>query len=502
MRKILFSIPVLLAAAVSFSSCNGALDITQDNRLTASNMWQDANDVTTSTRGIYYLMRKNFMNRYTSVFYWSEVRVGECMWDTPRKTDISTKDCTDMLNNSMSSSTASCSWQKLYTTIDQANAVLKYAPQIQMTESEAGYAYGQSYFARAFCYFWAVRIWGDVPLNLVPIESPSQPETYPERADKQTVYATIESDIEAAYRYISYLGDNKYYATPDALHMLMAEFSLWMYATQGGNEEYLTKAQTALEAIGISGERLLDDYASIFSRTNKVNNEVIFAINNDEGDGNTGSAYYHNMYPYYTDVDEKYWSNPVPISGQFLDLSESFQQKLLDSYNNNNDIRVDCIFGRGNYGPGGEYITWVNKFLPELEAGSKTYIYDTDLLYYRYAYAVMLYAELMYYKEDYQKANEALNLIAGRAYGDSNHYTDATKEAVLQALTDEYFIEFVHEGIIWWALIRLDEISDYNPVIAENLKLNKNFLLLPVSQSALNKNSNLEQTEGWGTTAD
>ena len=138
MRKILFSIPVLLAAVVSFSSCNGALDITQDNRLTASNMWQDANDVTTSTRGIYYLMRKNFMNRYTSVFYWSEVRVGECMWDTPRKTDISTKDCTDMLNNSMSSSTASCSWQKLYTTIDQANAVLKYAPQIQRTESEAG----------------------------------------------------------------------------------------------------------------------------------------------------------------------------------------------------------------------------------------------------------------------------------------------------------------------------------------------------------------------------
>ena len=81
--------------------------------MTASNMWLDANDVTTSTKGIYYLLRKNFMNRYTSVFYWGEVRIGEYMWGTPRMTDISQKDCTDMLNNAIASTTASCSWDLL-----------------------------------------------------------------------------------------------------------------------------------------------------------------------------------------------------------------------------------------------------------------------------------------------------------------------------------------------------------------------------------------------------
>lgn len=152
MKKIIQKL-FILAAALFTVSCNGDLNISQDNKLSASNMWKDANDVTTSTKGIYYLLRKNFQNRYTSVFYWAEARVGNYMWSTPQMTDISTKDCTDVLYNTMTSETSVCSWNLLYTVIDQANAVLKYAPDITMTESEAGFAYGQAYFARAFCYF-------------------------------------------------------------------------------------------------------------------------------------------------------------------------------------------------------------------------------------------------------------------------------------------------------------------------------------------------------------
>lgn len=71
MKKIIQKL-FILAAALFTVSCNGDLNISQDNKLSASNMWKDANDVTTSTKGIYYLLRKNFQNRYTSVFYWAE----------------------------------------------------------------------------------------------------------------------------------------------------------------------------------------------------------------------------------------------------------------------------------------------------------------------------------------------------------------------------------------------------------------------------------------------
>ncbi len=79
-------------------------------------------------------------------------------------------------------------------------------------------------------------------------------------------------------------------------------------------------------------------------------------------------------------------------------------------------------------------------------------INDCDLLYYRYAYAVMMDAELKYYKKDYAGALASLNIIAKRAYGIEDFYKTATRDAVLEALVNEYFLEFPAEGVIWWPL--------------------------------------------------
>ena len=55
---------IALAGCAAFvaTACHGDLDIIQDNQLTASNMWTESSDVTTSAYGIYYLMRANFVS--------------------------------------------------------------------------------------------------------------------------------------------------------------------------------------------------------------------------------------------------------------------------------------------------------------------------------------------------------------------------------------------------------------------------------------------------------
>ncbi len=53
-----------------------------------------------------------------------------------------------------------------------------------------------------------------------------------------------------------------------------------------------------------------------------------------------------------------------------------------------------------------------------------------------------------------------------------DYYTAASGGAVLQALIDEYFLEFPAEGVIWWALIRLDKIWDYNSYLIGAIKDN------------------------------
>ena len=127
----------------------------------------------------------------------------------------------------------------------------------------------------------------------------------------------------------------------------------------------------------------------------------------------------------------------------------------------------------------------------------KPVVLDCDLLYYRYALAVMMDAELKYYKKDYSGALASLNIIAKRAYGVDNFYKEANRDAVLSALVNEYFLEFPAEGVIWWALIRLDKIWDYNPALKSMQATNKNILLWPITASARNKNHKLTQTEGW-----
>lgn len=290
-----------------------------------------------------------------------------------------------------------------------------------MTDAERGYAIGQAAFARAYCYFWAARLWGDVPLVTVPIESVSQPEAYPVRAPKANVYTQIGADIQTALDNAQYLGNDKYFATKDAVNMLKAEYALWMYSTQEGGDTYLDMAEEALTSIGITSGRLLSKYGDVFSRNNKRNNEIIFALNNNQTEKILG-GYYQYFYMPNTDVASQYQQKPVPINAtQWWSYSQNFVDILRASKKNNGDSRVDCNLGDGNYGAAGQNLTWPNKFLGDM-SGAIT-ILDSDLLYYRYAQAVMMDAELKYYKKDYAGALKSLNIIAKRAYGKDNFYT-------------------------------------------------------------------------------
>ena len=491
MRLIL---PVIAGAMVA-TSCHGDLDIMQDNRLSASNMWKDATDVTQSTYGIYARMRSCFVNNTCNVFYWGEARVGSYMWGASIVNMAQDNDMIGVVNSTMNGANASTNWSALYSTIDQANAVLKYAPTINMSDKERGFSIGQASFARAYCYFWAARLWGDVPLNLVPIESVSQPECYPVRAPKADVYAQIGVDIETALENAEYLGSDCYFATKTAVNLLKAEYALWMYTNQKGGDSYLTLASEALEALDLTSGALLDDYGKVFINANKKNKEIAFALSNSQSEKLTG-GFYQYFYLGGSSVAPAYQNNPVPMkSTQWWGFQPKFMKRHRDSRDIEGDKRVPTNLGDGDYHANGGNLTWCNKYIGD-QSGAIA-IEDCDIPYYRTALGIMMAAELEYYKKNYSKALDYLNIIAKRAYGKDNYYTDVTPNAVLKAIENEYFLEFPAEGVIWWALIRLDTIWDYNDYLKQQKANNPNILLWPISNSARNKNYKLVQTEGW-----
>ncbi len=490
----------IIAAGVIMSSCSKfdfLLDFGYDNAISYDNMWQDEVDVTSSVYGIYYRMRNCFVQDEINVFYWGEARVGSYMWGPGLDANSTDAVKRAVLNSTMTGATGSCSWSALYSTIDQANQVLKYAPGVTMGTGKKDFALGQALFARAYCYFWAARLWGDVPLVLVPVESAHQEETYPVRTPVADVLAQIEKDITEAEKHANQLGSDSYFATPAALYALKAEFALWMYSTQKAGDGYLTMAEDALSHFTINSSLLLDNYGDVFSRTNKQNKEVIFALNNNQTEKLLGGYYFFFYHP-STVVENKYRNNPVPLyKTQWWSYSQNFVDILQASKSTNGDKRVATNLGIGNYGKDdGRILSWPNKFLGEM-TGTANVVLDCDLLYYRAAQLIMMDAEVKYYRKNYTGALSSLNLIAKRAYGKANFYTDVSEGAVLDALVKEYFLEFPCEGVIWWALIRLDKIWEYNPDLAVRRAENPNILLWPLTNSAINKNNKLKQTEGW-----
>lgn len=504
MKKIIINTLLIAAGVCSLCSCHKDLDITYGMTLNSTTMWQDPSDLEQSVPGIYLRMRDYFSDSECNVFYFGEIRVGNSMWGPSLESKVA-----DNFKIACSHSTLNgaqtIGWSGLYSTIDQANAVLKYADNSNASESTVKWAKAQAYFARAYSYFWAGRIWGYCPINLLPVESTTQPECYPEQRTPAEVFAQVEADITACEALADALGNSKYLGTKDALMMLKAEYALWMYTAQNADKSYLTMAEDALDAIGISSANLLDNYADVFSRTNKVNKEVVFALNNTVN--STAGYQIYFCQPKNLIASEFQCQNggPVPISStQWWAYPQSFVDYLKAS-EKAGDTRVATNLGYGPYSSAADKheITWCNKFLGDMTKAPV--VLDNDLFYYRYGLAVMMYAELKYYQGQYAEANKALNIIAKRAYGVDAKYTSKNPADVLDALVTEYKLEFPAEGVIWFALIRTGAIWDIAPnseqpdvTFAKLKEKNPNILLWPIANGSINKNpGKINQVQGW-----
>ena len=188
---------VLGAASVALStSCHGELDVTQSDKLNTTNMWTSESDALTATTGIYYRLRQAFAQSKANPFFWGELRVGPAMWGKGTGRSLCDNDMLDVMLNTLSASDASTDWSYLYTTIDQCNQVLKYAPGIGMSEDNMNYCLGNARFIRAYCYFWIARVWGDAPVITTPTEGTGE-AIYPSRHPVAEVYARIEDDLNA-----------------------------------------------------------------------------------------------------------------------------------------------------------------------------------------------------------------------------------------------------------------------------------------------------------------
>ncbi len=167
----------------------------------------------------------------------------------------------------------------LYSSINVLNGVLEKGPSAGLDAATLKMYIGQSYFLRAYIYFYLVQTFGNIPLNTTFITVPSQGATPAPVAD---IYTQIVADLTAAIANLPntptapFLGKA---ATAGAAKWLLSKVYLTRGWLNNSNADFQLAYTTAKELIdnkGTYGLDLWQNYADAFNPVNDYGKETIF----------------------------------------------------------------------------------------------------------------------------------------------------------------------------------------------------------------------------------
>ena len=465
------------------SACNGDLDIINNSAVSSNSMWQEEGDATAAMYGLYNKFRSSFSEGY---MYWGEYRTG--LWGDGL-TGQTSRD--QVYQNQIPTNHTFADWTNLYTTINNANLILKHAQNIHFkTEESKNEVLANAYFVRAFCYYWIGRIWGDAPLLLDGFESDNQEGLFPTRNSADDIFKQVGEDINKALTLIPQ-NINKNIASKASISMLKADYDLWMYKVRKGGDSYLRDAADKINyVLSNSSYALESNYADVFN--DNSGKEIIFEWSYIQDEFTSGSTKDYLVPSQY--VSNEYINNPVQTGShqQWCFYTREYKTFLTSIPT---DQRIKESFETFYDSSKNQTFQWINKFKGHWV--NNTRVFDSDVIVYRYADAILMDAEIKLAENNITGAIEALNKIAKRAYGQDNYYATTISAAeVKDAIITERKKEFCAEGKLWWDFIRLDVAFSENSYL-RGRENEKNVLLWPISQNSINKNPTLKQTIGY-----
>lgn len=160
MKKI-FKITFLMFLISSFG-CKKLLDQPPQSSLASDRFWKTSDDAKAGVAGIYDGIQDMFNSQF---IYWGDGRSDNLTYHPVYNDGL------PLAVNQLTPTTNGADWTLIYTTISRANFAIKYIPTIPgMDPVLSKDLQAQALGIRAFCYFWLIRLWGNVPVWTVPYE--------------------------------------------------------------------------------------------------------------------------------------------------------------------------------------------------------------------------------------------------------------------------------------------------------------------------------------------
>ena len=222
----------MIAATMSFSSCNDFLTIYPTDKIVGEDFWKTKSDVDQMVDGCYQSMLSGDIQ--TRAIIWGAYRSDELVkLDDYNNTTFENIDALNLLPTM-----GYCSWAAFYKVINNCNIVLNHAAEVleldpEFTQGDYEVTRAQMLALRSLCYFYLVRAFRDVPLNEIAYEEDSKVTAIAQSAPAVVLQKCLD-DLTEARKYIMKSGNygrydwrNWGYITLDAVDAIMADIYMW-----------------------------------------------------------------------------------------------------------------------------------------------------------------------------------------------------------------------------------------------------------------------------------
>jgi hypothetical protein len=508
-QRWISSIALTLAAA----GC-GDLTETPKSFPTQDNFYKTAADIRSATLAAYQPLGSDDLYRW---WLWLTMDLGsDQVRMQPDEPNYGTYH-PEFIRWDATTSSVTAPWNGLYSIIWRANLVLTRAPAVEFPEdtAERTALMAEAKFMRAYAYLVLTKLFDDVPLLLSESDHANLRVA---RTPVAQVHAQIVQDLTEvegllpATRPANGLGR----ATKGAAQMALADLYLWRssFLKSGEWQQASDWAKKVIDS-GVGG--LNDDYLSTFLPANHGNKEMVWVIPSSGVMGRTsmnlGCMILPRMLGFGTGGGCEVVGQPTQWHYDSYLAGDYRKHVTYRTSGCSTDPRVACVTFK-----------WPNVYKYRPTNGGVGGPSDTDFPLYRFAEALLVYAEAQNELGNTPEAVTYLNLIRARArkgdgsgpfvegpephdYGTAGEAT--TQAAVRDAIYMERNWELAHEGKRWFDLVRRDALEpgywaaslqnrdpiDPNATLQRDLRSSKMRWPLPLTE--LDLNPSLRQNTGY-----
>lgn len=494
--------------------CSDFLDEQPPSNLTADSFYQIPDHAEAGLASVYADAR--FIGNGAGIFS-SNWQMLEAMTGTSTTETAQNSDLNNLYSLSHDGNTGHIVnwWNGTYRLIANANQVLDRVPAITpMDEAQKKKILGEARFLRAWAYFMAVRLWGDIPLITTPQTATSE-NFRPARAPQEEVYKLIVDDLIAAEAAIPNWTDVSGRVNLAAVKTQLAKVYLTMagFPLNKGASHYKLAADKALEVITYANTNpaainLFTNYEDVHRESTENRLEHLFMLQyNALVASNPMDNFYGNFKPINFNGPTGTGSSIPTLD--FYNSYEAGDRRTKDQ----EGYFYTTYFTNGTgarFNLGRPYVfKHFNRTSNGTEGVPGTRQNNLNVPIIRFAETLLIFAEAQNEVGGPTQATyDALKRIRDRAQLTTPALGTYNQASFREAVWRERWYEFCYEQITWFDMVRLRKVFNektkgFDDFVGHvNLSTNKaleaKHLLLPLPRQEMLNNPNLKtQNPGY-----